>query len=190
MAPFLFLVVAEGLAGLVRSTSKENLLRGVKVGRNEIECSMLQFANDTLFMCEDSFSNVFTIQAILRMFELAYGLKVNFHKSKLAGIKVGRSSLETYAGSLNCGLVQVPFKYLGLKVGGNLILPVDQNAGALPRQTWIDVCAVSASVLHRDPPQEPANDETAPLRSIALRRPSQRLNHQLLKSKLKNSKEP
>ena len=64
-----------------------------------------------------------------------------------------------------------------------LILPVDQNAGALPRQTWIDFCTVSASVLHRDPPQEPTKDETAPLRPITLRRPSQRLNHQLLKSK-------
>jgi len=58
--------------------------------------------------------------------------------------------------------------------GGRLmILPVDQNAGALPRQTWIDVRAVLASVLHRDPPQEPAKDETAPLRPIALQRPSQ-----------------
>ena len=64
-----------------------------------------------------------------------------------------------------------------------MILPVDRNAGALPRQTWIDVCGVSASVLHRDPPQEPAKDETAPLRPIALRRLSQRLNHELLKSK-------
>ena len=64
-----------------------------------------------------------------------------------------------------------------------MILPFDQNAGALPRHTWIDVCAVFASVLHRNPPQEPAKDETAPLRSIALRRPSQRLNHQLVKSK-------
>jgi len=64
-----------------------------------------------------------------------------------------------------------------------MILPVDQNAGALPRQTWIDVCAVFASVLHHDPPQEPAKDEMAPLGPIALRRPSQRPNHQLLKSK-------
>jgi len=54
-----------------------------------------------------------------------------------------------------------------------LILPVGQNAGALPRQTWIDVCAASTSVLRRDPPQEPAKDETAPLRPIALQRPSQ-----------------
>jgi len=58
--------------------------------------------------------------------------------------------------------------------GGRLmILPVDQNAGALPRQTWIDVCVAFASVLRRDPPQEPAKDETAPLQPIALQRPSQ-----------------
>ena len=62
-----------------------------------------------------------------------------------------------------------------------VILPVDRNAGALPRQTWIDFCAVLASVLLRDPPQEPAKDRTAPLRPITLRRPSQRLNHQLLR---------
>ena len=64
-----------------------------------------------------------------------------------------------------------------------MILPVDQNAGALPRQTWIDSCAVLASVLHHDPPQEPAKDGTAPLRPITLRRPSQRQNHQFLKRK-------
>ena len=62
-----------------------------------------------------------------------------------------------------------------------MILPVDQDVGALPRQSWIDFCAVLASVLRRDPPQEPAKDRTAPLRPITLRRPSQRLNHQLLR---------
>jgi len=64
LAPFLFLVVAEGLAGLVRQASRHNMLKGVKVGRG-IECSMLQFADDTLFMCEDSFSNIFSIKTIL-----------------------------------------------------------------------------------------------------------------------------
>ena len=66
--------------------------------------------------------------------------------------------------------------------GGRLmILPADQIARALPRQTWIDFCAVLASVLHRNPPQEPAKDRTAPLWPITLRRPSQRLNHQILR---------
>ena len=42
-----------------------------------------------------------------------------------------------------------------------------------------------ASVLRLDSPQEPAKDRTAPLRSITLRRPSQRLNHQNTKRKLR-----
>ena len=40
-----------------------------------------------------------------------------------------------------------------------LILPVDQNAGALARQTWIDFWAASTSVFHRDSPQEPAKEQ-------------------------------
>jgi len=116
--PFLFLVVAEGLAGLVRQASKQNMLTGVKVGR-DIECSMLQFAYDTLFMCEDSFSNIFSIKTILRCFELVSGLKINFHKLKLVGINVDRYTLETYVKTLNCNTMQIPLKYLGLEIGGN-----------------------------------------------------------------------
>ena len=119
MVPFLFLMVAEGLAGLVRQASKQNMLTGVKVGRREIVCSMLQFADDTLFLCEDSFLNVFTIKTILRCFELVSGLKINFHKSKLVGINVDRFTLETYAKTLNCNTMRMHFKYLGLEVGGN-----------------------------------------------------------------------
>jgi len=37
LAPFLFLIVAEGLTGLVRQALKESLIKGAKVGRNEVE---------------------------------------------------------------------------------------------------------------------------------------------------------
>jgi len=119
LAPFLFLIVAEGLAGLVRKAVKEDLLRGIKVGRDEVDCCLLQFADDTVFLCEDSFSNVFTIKAILRVFEMASGLKVNFYKSKIAGLKVDRSNLELYTKTLNCDIMQIPFVYLGMQIGGN-----------------------------------------------------------------------
>ena len=115
LAPFLFLIVAEGLAGLLRKAVKEDLLSGIKVGRVELECCMLQFADDTLFMCEDSFSNVFTMKVILRVFELASGLKVNFYKSKLAGLQVDKNTIEIYARTLNCDIMQIPFIYLGCK---------------------------------------------------------------------------
>jgi len=119
LAPFLFLVVAEGLAGLVRQALRKDMLRGVKVGRNNIECCLLQFADDTLFMCENSFNNIFTIKAILRCFELVSGLKVNFLKSRLAGIDVDTFVLNTYAKTLNCNSMRIPFQYLGVEVGGN-----------------------------------------------------------------------
>jgi len=119
MAPFLFLVVAEGLAGLVRQALRMDALRGIKVGRNNVECCLLQFADDTLFMCEDSFDSIFAIKAILRCFELASGLKVNFHKSKLTGVKVENVAMSTYAKTLNCNTMKIPFQYLGIEVGGN-----------------------------------------------------------------------
>jgi len=119
LTPFLFLVVDEGLARLVRKVVKEHLLKGVKVGKSEIDCCLLQFTEDTLFFCEDSFSNIFTIKTILRCFELASGLKINFHKLNLASISVERISLQTYARTLNCNIMQIPFKYPGVEVGGN-----------------------------------------------------------------------
>jgi len=54
LAPFLFLVVVEGLAGLVRQATKANLLKGVKVGFDEVDTCILQFADDTFFVCQDS----------------------------------------------------------------------------------------------------------------------------------------
>jgi len=112
-------VVVEGLASLVRQSLKAKVLSGVKVGGNEVEVCMLQFVDDTLLLCEDSFSNVVTMKVILRGYELASGLKINFHKSKLVGINVERNDLGCYAKTLNCTQIRVPFKYLGLDVGGN-----------------------------------------------------------------------
>jgi len=40
LTPFLFLVVAEGLAGMVRQALRKDMLREVKVGRNSIECCL------------------------------------------------------------------------------------------------------------------------------------------------------
>jgi len=50
MAPFLFLIVAQGLAGLVRQATRKNLFSGIKVGDKNVEVNLLQFVDDTLFM--------------------------------------------------------------------------------------------------------------------------------------------
>ena len=111
--------MAEGLAGLVRQALKVRLLSRVKVGSQDVEVSFLQFADDTLFFCEESWSDVIIMKTILRGFEIASGLKINFYKSKLAGINVQDHLLSFYSKTLNCGQMGHPFKYLSLEVGGN-----------------------------------------------------------------------
>jgi hypothetical protein len=54
MAPFLFLVVAKGLGGMMKMTSALGLYSGVFVGRENIEVSHLQFVDDTVFIGEAS----------------------------------------------------------------------------------------------------------------------------------------
>jgi hypothetical protein len=63
--------------------------------------------------------NLWTLKAILRGFELASGLKVNFWKSCLIGVNVPNVFMENACDFLNCKRGAVPFSYLGLPVGAN-----------------------------------------------------------------------
>jgi hypothetical protein len=63
--------------------------------------------------------NLWTLKAILRGFETASGLKVNFWKSGLIGVNVALSFLEIATTFLNCRLGSIPFIYLGLPIGAN-----------------------------------------------------------------------
>jgi len=119
MAPFLFLIVAEGLAGLVRQAVKKDLYSGIKVGSNETNVGLLQFADDTLFLCEAKAQNARTLKAILRSFELALGLRVNFSKTKVGGLGLDASMLKVFSNTLNCKHMDIPFVYLGMPIGGN-----------------------------------------------------------------------
>jgi len=70
LAPFQFVIVVEGLAGLVREASKVGVLEGVKVGHKGMDVKLLQFAYDTLFFCKPKYQCILALQAILCSFEL------------------------------------------------------------------------------------------------------------------------
>jgi hypothetical protein len=90
-----------------------------KVGRCGVPVSILQYADDTLCIGEASVDNLWAIKAVLRGFEMASGLKVNFWKSCLFGMNVSNEFLTMASDFLNCRLGLLPFKYLGLPVGAN-----------------------------------------------------------------------
>jgi hypothetical protein len=119
LAPFLFLLVAEGFAGLMRNAVEKGFFKGFEVGSEDVVVSHLQYADDTICVGEASMENLWTLKAILRGFELASGLKVNFWKSCLMGVNVPPLFLESTCNFLNCKLGAIPFLYLGLPVGAN-----------------------------------------------------------------------
>ena len=51
--------------------------------------SLLQFADDSLIFCEGFEDHIRNVKAILTCFEAVLGLKINFFKNELIGIRVG-----------------------------------------------------------------------------------------------------
>jgi hypothetical protein len=89
-------------------------------GHDPVTVSHLQFANDTLLLGVKSWRNVRALRAVLVLFELMSGLKVNFHKSMLVGVNVSESWLYEAASALRCKVGKVPFLYLGHPISGDL----------------------------------------------------------------------
>lgn len=119
LAPFLFLVVAEGLAGLVRSAVDKGHLAGYKVN-DDISFPLFQFADDTILICEASRSNLWATKTIFRSFELVSGLKVNFSKSYMYAINADNFFPNNVAEFLSCKVGKLPFKFLGIQMATNL----------------------------------------------------------------------
>jgi len=89
LSPFLFILAVEGFNVLMEAMIANNLLNGYKVGSHDpVVVSHLQFADDTLILCEKSWANIRAMCAILLLFEELSGLKVNFSKSLLVGVNV------------------------------------------------------------------------------------------------------
>jgi hypothetical protein len=120
LAPFLFLLVAEGLGGLMKRAVELSRFWGFRIGNQGSVVSHLQYADDTLCIGEPTLENLWALKAILRGFEMVSGLKVNFWKSSLMGVNVSQQFLRLASVFLNCRIGAVPFKYLGLPVGANI----------------------------------------------------------------------
>jgi hypothetical protein len=118
LSPFLFLIAAEGLAGVMRRAVDIGEFKGYKVN-DHLQFQMLQFADDTILLGEGTCDNLWTIKTLLRSFEMVSGLKINFVKSKLYGLNLDSSFLSAASSFLSCRSDTLPFKFLGIPVGAN-----------------------------------------------------------------------
>jgi len=95
------------------------LVKSIEVREGRVKVSMLQYADNTLFFCKASIQSVWILKAILKCFELAFGLKVNYSKSKVGGVSVNINQTMIFAPIINCDIIKAPFSYSGVTVGGN-----------------------------------------------------------------------
>ncbi|GKV16979.1 hypothetical protein SLEP1_g27539 [Rubroshorea leprosula] len=119
LSPFLFLIIAEGLNGLVSEAIKNGKLEGVEVGNKNFRISHLQYADDTILFGKATEENVWAMKGILRAFELVSGLKINFNKSQLVELGVEDDWLNKMSWVMCCKKGALPIKYLGITVGGS-----------------------------------------------------------------------
>jgi len=53
-----------------------------------------------------------SLKAFMKCFELSFGLKVNYSKSKVGGVGVNVNQMMVYASILNCDIMKARFSYL------------------------------------------------------------------------------
>ncbi|XP_028070644.1 uncharacterized protein LOC114273078 [Camellia sinensis] len=106
-----------GLNILLSRAKELDIIKGADVGSNGLRVTHLQFADDTILFCEANRREVSNIKSILRCFEIASGLKINYHKSIICGIGVDDGLVLEFAASLNCLYQKLPIQYLGFHWG-------------------------------------------------------------------------
>ncbi|XP_071727978.1 uncharacterized protein [Rutidosis leptorrhynchoides] len=102
LSPFLFILAAEGLNILTKVATDKGMFKGVEVGFDKVLVFHLQYADDTIFFEEWSRRNVNSLGNLLKCFELASGLKVNFQKSSVFGIGVKEVEINLVACYIGC----------------------------------------------------------------------------------------
>lgn len=102
LSPFLFIIATKGLNVVMKEAISKGIFKGVKVGKDMVEISHLQYADDAIFLGERSRSNVRNLLGILKCFQWAFDLKINLSKSKLLGVGVQPSEVDSMAFWVGC----------------------------------------------------------------------------------------
>lgn len=126
LSPFLFLIVTEDLHLMLEKAKSENLFFGIQVGKSGLQISHVKYADVTILSAPTTQANILAVKSILRWFELLSGFKVNFRKSCLIVFHKSPNWCSLTATILKCSISKLPFKYLGVPVGGS---PVDPSSG-------------------------------------------------------------
>ena len=119
VSSFLFTLVVDVFGRLIDKAKEYNVIHSFFVGRDKVEVTHLQFADDTLFFMEANPNVFLNYLKLVEVFGSVSGLRVNLTRSTLLGINTNEEMLQNLASILGCGIGVWLIKYLGLPLGGN-----------------------------------------------------------------------
>lgn len=123
LSPFLYLLVAKVLSLMVSKAAKIGSFKAAEVWLDKVRISHLQYADDTIFIGSVCSQNAWVMKRILKNFELISRLKINYNKCCLMGLNVGENRIQEMADILGCVIGEIPFSYLGIRVGASYKKP-------------------------------------------------------------------
>ncbi|KAK3199971.1 hypothetical protein Dsin_023386 [Dipteronia sinensis] len=122
----------KGLSALFKKVESKGLMKGVVFGLGDVHVLHLQFADDTILFLQLKIEYLMNVRRILRCFELASGLRINFQKTCVVKFGKGRFGREEYPlwKKVICGKYGVPLNALRWNWNGGGCLSDHGN--------WID----------------------------------------------------
>ncbi|KAL0449288.1 UNVERIFIED_CONTAM: hypothetical protein Slati_1485200 [Sesamum latifolium] len=73
----------EALSHLIRQAKSQGTIQGISISSQAPRVSHLLFADDTMIFCKATPTAILDIQGILKLFERAFGYKINLEKSAI-----------------------------------------------------------------------------------------------------------
>ncbi|PNX95563.1 ribonuclease H, partial [Trifolium pratense] len=117
LSPYLFIICADVLSGLISRAQQEKLIHGIRISQGAPEISHLFFADDSLMFCRATNKEVSTIQDIIQTYQKASGQLVNLTKSEMVFSKgVTNGIKEEISRILPMQISEYFSKYLGMPI--------------------------------------------------------------------------
>ncbi|XP_077223402.1 uncharacterized protein LOC143857014 [Tasmannia lanceolata] len=121
---------------MISKAARLGYINDRKPSRNSISLTHLQFADYTLCFIEDDEKSIANLKRVFRWFKVCSGMKINFAKGSIAGIKIEHSLVEHYARRIGCGVEVLPITYLGLPLGDRIGKIRLRNKALLAKWLW------------------------------------------------------
>jgi hypothetical protein len=83
LSPYLFIICAEVLSGMILRKQQMGTIYGLTIARNAPAISHLFFADDSLLFCRAEKREAEEIMTIFNLYQLASGQKINLDKSEM-----------------------------------------------------------------------------------------------------------